>query len=257
MTRIGLFIPCYNCSDQVLRVLKKLDDLPEGVIDQTIVVDNCSKEDHQNKVVNFLMEKSKNNYFYFRNDDNFGLGHSFKNAWKYFLELDFDYMMILHGDDQGNPSDFLEELKRLKNSRKSDTVLLGARFHPRAKLIGYSAIRNIGNIVLNVLASLKFRKKIYDLGSGLNLYPLRVVPIQEIVALPDDIDFDFFILRNLLEKKVAIKFVPITWMSTDEKSTVNQWKVGWDLLCQIVFSPKRNLKGKQTSIEEIPWRRLV
>ena len=36
-----------------------------------------------------------------RNDDNYGLGGSHKVAFEYAVEHDFDYVIVLHGDDQG------------------------------------------------------------------------------------------------------------------------------------------------------------
>ena len=47
---------------------------------------------------------------------------------------------------------------------------LGSRFMKGSRIQGYSALRTFGNYGFNALFSVVARRKITDLGSGLNLY---------------------------------------------------------------------------------------
>ena len=46
-----------------------------------------------------------------KNRENYGLGGSHKVAFNYAIENNFDYIIVLHGDDQGSISDMIPVLK--------------------------------------------------------------------------------------------------------------------------------------------------
>ena len=72
----------------------------------------------------------------------------------------------MHGDDQADIEDFI----KVQNEVKNFEWIKFSRFHPKSKLLGYSKIKIIGNKFFNFLFSLILRKKLYDIGSGLDLY---------------------------------------------------------------------------------------
>ena len=74
-----------------------------------------------------------------RNDDNYGLGGSHKVAIAFARKHGFDYLIVLHGDDQGSISD-LQPYLAAGTHREVD-ALLGARFMRGATLQGYSLLR--------------------------------------------------------------------------------------------------------------------
>ena len=80
----------------------------------------------------------------------------------------FDYLVTIHGDNQGDIRN-LEHIFMSKEYIKYD-CMYGARFHPHSNLINYSKLRVFGNICFNMVFSLLLRKKIYDIGAGLNIY---------------------------------------------------------------------------------------
>ena len=60
----------------------------------------------------------------------------------------FDYVIVLHGDDQGDIHNLLPVLK--KGIYKKYDCCLGARFMNGSKLEGYSKFRSFGNVVYNI-----------------------------------------------------------------------------------------------------------
>lgn len=46
-----------------------------------------------------------------RNDENYGLGGSHKVAFDYALNNAYDYVVVLHGDDQGSIANLLPYLR--------------------------------------------------------------------------------------------------------------------------------------------------
>ena len=105
--RILLFIPAYNCEEQIVRVLSQLDSEVLSCIDEVIVVNNQSSDGTEEAVLGFKREHEDIPLKLFRNNENYGLGGSHKVAFNYCIEKGFDAVVVLHGDDQGNIHDFL------------------------------------------------------------------------------------------------------------------------------------------------------
>lgn len=100
-------------------------------------------------------------------------GGSHKVAFDYAIKNEFDYVITLHGDDQGDISNLLPHLKS-KEYEQYDRFL-GARFMKGSKLEGYSGFRTFGNRVYNILFSIGCGYKVYDLGAGLNMYKVAIL----------------------------------------------------------------------------------
>ena len=169
--KILVFIPAYRCEAQIRRVLEQFDARVQQWIDTVMVVDNQSPD----QTLEVAIERGKAvlthcNFIAWRNEDNYGLGGSHKAAFSYVIEQGFDYLVVLHGDDQADIHDLIPQLEA--GAHLDVDCLLGARFMRGSQLKGYSWFRTFGNRVYNGLFSLVTRRAIYDLGSGLNLYRL-------------------------------------------------------------------------------------
>lgn len=217
MSKILLFIPGYNCEKQIVRVLDQLDDEVMKHVSEIIFVNNRST-DHTEQVVLDYKKKKKLPLHILRNDDNYNLGGSHKVAFDYAMKNHFDYVIVLHGDDQGNIHDLLPSLKE-KEYEKYD-CLLGARFMRGSKLIGYSKFRTFGNRVYNILFSIVVHKKIYDLGSGLNMYSTKMLQNEFYYKFPDRLTFNYCMIMASHYYKHNISFFPITWREDDQVSNV-------------------------------------
>lgn len=127
MDKILLFIPMYNCENQIIRVLAQLTEEICGYLSEIIIIDNRSTDRGEANVRQYL---SKNRLSVktslLRNDENYGLGGSHKVAFQYAIDHNFDYIILLHGDDQGDIANILPYLKS-RVYQKYD-CFLGARF---------------------------------------------------------------------------------------------------------------------------------
>ena len=89
-----------------------------------------------------------------------------------------------------------------------------------SKLPGYSTFRTFGNRVYNILFSLACKRKIYDLGSGLNLYKVDMLRSGYYEKFPDDLTFNCCMLMALDFFQQDSKFFPISWREEDQVSNV-------------------------------------
>lgn len=219
--KILLFIPGYNCEKQITRVLNQIDSSVLNFVDEVIMVNNISTDGTEKMVIKFIQEHPEMPLKLLRNNMNYGLGGSHKVAFNYAIDNNFNYVIVLHGDDQGNVQDLLPVLK--ENIYKNYDCCLGARFMRDSKLKGYSKFRIFGNIVYNCLFSLVVRRKIYDLGSGLNMYNVNILKNKFYNKFPDKLTFNCYMILASHYYKHNILFFPISWREDDQISNVKMF----------------------------------
>ena len=216
--RILLFIPGYNCEKQISRVLETLTAEVMQYLTEVIIVNNRSS-DHTEAVVQVFAQTHPDlPLTLLRNNENYGLGGSHKVAFAYAKDRNFDYVIVLHGDDQGSIGDLLPVLK--SGVYKNYDCCLGARFQRGSRLQGYSRFRTFGNHVYNWLFSLALGRRIYDLGSGLNLYKVSMLSNGFYRKFPDNLTFNYCMILGLDYFRQKALFFPISWREEDQVSNV-------------------------------------
>ena len=219
MDKILLFIPMYNCERQITRVLDQLNDEVCQYISEVIVVNNRSTDNGEKAVMQYLETHEKScRISLLRNDDNYGLGGSHKVAFQYAIDNGFDYVIVLHGDDQGSIDNLLPHLK--SGTCRDYDCYLGARFMKGSRLKGYSAFRTFGNYVYDMLFSIGTGKMIYDLGSGLNMYSVSILKDKFYLKYKDNLMFNYCMILGSAYYKHKIGFFPILWREDDQVSNV-------------------------------------
>lgn len=239
--RILLFVPAYRCAPQIARVIRQLPAVAD-LVEEVVVIDNRSPDDTVERATAALRELEGVRWRVLRNDANVGLGGSHKVAIERGLSEGFDWLLVLHGDDQADVRDILPRLRA--NEHRDIDALLGARFQRGAELRGYSAVRTIGNRIYNALFSLAGRRRFHDLGSGLNLFRLTAFSDREHLRFADDLTFNYHLSLFMARRGWRIRFFPIIWREEDQRSNVKLVQQGLrtlGLLAAYVRSPERFL----------------
>lgn len=218
MHKILLFIPMYNCEKQITRVLSQINEENKKYFSEIIVVNNRSTDNGEQAVIDYCKEHPDLPIKLLRNDENYGLGGSHKVAFNYAIDNNFDYVVVLHGDDQGDISNLVPSLE--SKEYESYDCFLGARFMKGSKLQGYSKFRTFGNYIYNFLFTLGVGFNVYDLGSGLNMYKVDILKNRFYEKYIDNLIFNCFMLIGSSVYKHKIKFFPILWKEDDQISNV-------------------------------------
>lgn len=219
MNKILLFIPMYNCEKQIPRVLAQLTDEVCGYLTEVIILNNRSTDGGEQAVRDYLgAHPLPIPVKLMRNDDNYGLGGSHKVAFQYAVEQGFDYVIVLHGDDQGSIDNILPYLK--SGEYEKYDCFLGARFMRGSRLQGYSGFRTFGNRVYDLLFSLGCRYRVYDLGSGLNMYRTEILKQPFYLKYKDNLMFNVCMIMGSIYYGHSIRFFPIVWREDDQVSNV-------------------------------------
>lgn len=227
-----IFVPVFNCERQIIRVLKALQSVPDSVASQILVVDNLSSDQTVAAVHRAISERKMGPAIVLKeNGANLGLGGSHKVAFKYAAKHGYEFCVTFHGDDQADVGDLVRVLESGEFLKYDH--FLGSRFHKESVRERYSCVRLGGNLALNFLASLVTRFSISDLGSGLNVRRVKAVTDPKVDKLPNDLTFDVLLLLYALRKKQSIRFFPITWRHTDQKSNARVFRQGVALLIHL------------------------
>lgn len=189
MEKLLVFIPAYNCEKQVPRVLSQLLDARVAPwVGECIVVNNRSTDGTEEAVQDWRRRHPDAPVRLLRNDKNYGLGGSHKVAFGYAVAHGYDHLVVLHGDDQGAIADLLPILQ--DGTYKKYDCCLGSRFMKGSRIQGYSTLRVVGNHGFNALFTLVARRRITDLGSGLNLYDVASLKNGYYKKFPDTLYFN-------------------------------------------------------------------
>ncbi len=216
--RILVLIPAYNCEYQIGRVINQFNPTISPLFEEIMIIENKSKDQTINSAIKAFKKNQHLNGFICTNERNVGYGGTLKIGFNYAIEKNYDFIMILHGDDQGDVMDMIPYIN--DQSIKEYDCTLGARFHPKSKLENYSWFRTFGNKVYNMIFSIILRKKILDLGSGINIYKLDAFQEKDYQNFPNDLTFDYCGIISHSYRKRSIRFIPITWREDDQISNV-------------------------------------
>lgn len=229
-SRILVFIPMYDCAPQISRVLKQLAaSRVSRLIDGVVCVNNRSSDQTEAVTIEGLKNlKQIPCRTLLRNDDNYGLGGSHKVAIEFGKKHGYDFLIVLHGDDQGSINDLLPDLE---NGRYlNDDFLMGARFMRGSRLEGYSLLRSAANRAFNFLFSLISRRRLYDLGSGLNLFRLSAFDDDFHRHFADDLTFNYYLILTVAARPFRLRFFPLTWREDDQVSNAKLSRMGFQIL---------------------------
>lgn len=216
--KILVVIPTYNCANQISRVINQFDNSISELFSTVLVIDNQSKDNTVNSAIEAFKKNKQINGLVSVNKQNIGYGGTLKTGFKYGIENKYDFLLILHGDDQGKVINMVPYIN--DHSIKDYDCTLGARFHPKSKLENYSWFRTFGNKVFNKIFGICLNRKILDLGSGLNIYKLDSFKKRDFLYFTDDLTFDYCGMISHSFRSRKIRFIPITWSEEDQVSNV-------------------------------------
>lgn len=226
--KILVFIPMYNCEAQIGRVLSKFSKDVMEVISEIIVVNNRSTDNSEQVVLNFKNENPGIPIRLFRNNENYSLGGSHKVAFNYAIDNGFDYVVVLHGDDQGDIHDLIKYINTGEALRYDS--FLGSRFEKESKLVNYSSFRIFGNHVFNTFMSVVLGHRITDLGSGLNMYKVEYLKSKFYMPFINSLTFNVYLLIYGVYSKSDFAFFPLTWKEEDQISNAKFFKQSREIL---------------------------
>ena len=234
--KILIFIPAYNVEKQILRVLKRIpiEFLKEYFI-HILIIEDFSKDNTKQVIEDYIKTNENNNLMHLiKNEKNHGYGGVQKIAFKYALNNNFDYVIMLHGDQQYEPEQIPEFISNLLNSG-ADAVF-GSRFiNPKEPLKGGMPMhRYIGNRVITFIQNLIAGTKMTEFHNGYRSYKINVIKKINFEKNTNDFHFDTEIVIQMSRLNYVIKEIPIATIYADEESNLKPVPYGINVLLSTI-----------------------
>ena len=221
-SKILIFIITYNASFRVLDLIKKIPfDYLKKHDFKVLISDDKSNDDtinYINKGKNFL----KNKLLVKINSENVGYGANIKRCIKFAYKKNYDYVAMLHGDNQYNPKYIVKMLKILM--KESDvSAVSGSRMSKKINALkGKMPIyKFIGNIFLTKIFNLLFGTNFTDCHTGYWAYNLRKIKFFFFLKSDNKFCFDLDMRLLLTKENLSIKEIPIKTYYGSERSSMH------------------------------------
>ena len=230
--KIAIYIPTYNAGHTLPIVLDRIPEDIKSRVMEIFIVDNASPDNTYLIGVGYKNEKGLHNLSIYKNETNLGYGGSQKVAYRYAIERGYDVVVMLHGDAQYAPEKISYLLEPLENGEAD--MVFGSRIAGLPLSGGMPLHRFLGNKFLTALQNYVLGWDLSEYHSGFRGYScaaLRQIPFQ---ACSDFYHFDTEILVQFKLKGLRVIERPIPTHYGTERSYVNVWRYGFDILYTLI-----------------------
>ena len=233
--KILIFIPAYNVEKKIINVLQRI---PENIFDnffiRILIVEDCSVDKTKFVIDEYINSKSDGLIHLIKNEKNHGYGGVQKIAFKYAIDMKFDYSIMLHGDGQYAPEKIPEFISCLIETN-ADAVF-GSRFiNPKDALKGNMPLyKFVGNKALTFVQNLLIGSKMSEFHSGYRAFKIKSLESINFEKNTNNFHFDTEIIIQMLKKNNIIKEIAIPTHYGDEVSHLRSIPYGISVLISTI-----------------------
>lgn len=177
--RLSIIVPCYNEASTIAIILDKITDveLPHPIEKEIIVVNDCSKDDTDLMIREYMEDNPDAPIRYTRHETNKGKGAAVHTG---IMGATGDYLIIQDADLEYNPKEYGLLLEPIMSGDAD--VVYGSRFmggHPHRILFFW---HTLGNKMLTFFSNLFTNMNLTDAHTCYKLIPtnlIRQIPLKE------------------------------------------------------------------------------
>ena len=209
--RIIVTMPAYHAGQTLEKTYR---DIPEGLADEVLVVDDASKDD-TTEVARRLGLKV------FVHPANRGYGGNQKTCYDQAIAAGASIVVLLHPDYQYDPKTLTALVEPLRDGRADFTF--GSRFAHGAdpRKGGMPQYRYYGNRFTTAIENFLLGTHFAEMHSGLKAYTREFLERMDYHSYSDDFVFDSQLLIDAVLSGARVVEVPIPTRYTMESSSIN------------------------------------
>tara|TARA_B100000780_G_C21057033_1_gene424709 strand:+ start:232 stop:963 length:732 start_codon:yes stop_codon:yes gene_type:complete len=220
--KILVFIITYKASFRVLDVFKKI---PFKFLKQhkyTIYASDDASKDDTIFFLKKLKEKNKSKIIINENMKNLGYGGNIKKCIRYAYKNNFDFAVMVHGDNQYDPK-YIEKMLKILIKNKYDAAVSGSRMFKKIDALkgNMPIYKFFGNIFLTRLFNLFYKTSFSDCHTGYWAYNLNNIDLSLFNSLDQNFCFDIDLRLLLTKNKLKIKEIAIKTYYGSERSSIH------------------------------------
>ncbi len=227
--KVAIFIPTYNASKTLPLLIDRIPKEIKNKVKEIFVIDDASQDNTYLIGVGYKKLSGLNNLKVYRNEKNKGYGGNQKYAYQYAIDKGFDIVVMLHGDAQYAPEYIPALLEPFKKDRNI-ALVFGSRMKGKPLKGGMPLYKFIGNKILTFIENKVLRMNLSEYHSGFRVYNCKKLKEIPFHLCSGGFHFDTDILIQLRIKNFKIVERPIPTHYGDEKSHVNIWNYGLNIL---------------------------
>ncbi|MFO0925036.1 MAG: glycosyltransferase family 2 protein [Pirellulales bacterium] len=209
--KVVVVMPAYNAAATLERTL---NDIPEGSVDEIILVDDCSKD-------NTVELATKLGLTVVRHEKNLGYGGNQKTCYRLALDAGADVVVMIHPDYQydSRVTPVAVEILRLGIC----DCILGSRIRTRREATsgGMPIYKYIANRFLTLVENICLGQNLGDFHSGFRAYRREVLETIPWEKNSNDFVFDSQFLAQAVWFDFKLGDIPVPSRYFDEASSIN------------------------------------
>lgn len=209
--KIIAVMPAYNAAKTLEKTYR---DIPKGIVDKVIVVDDKSKD----KTVKIAKKLGLEIVIH---PQNRGYGANQKTCYTLALSQGADIVIMIHPDYQYDSKLTGELLRPIQQGRFD--VMLGSRIRTREEVLkgGMPMYKYIGNRSLTFLENLVLGQNLSEFHTGFRAYKKSILEKIPFHKYSDDFVFDQQILFGAVAVGAKIGEIPVPTRYFPEASSIN------------------------------------
>jgi 2-polyprenyl-3-methyl-5-hydroxy-6-metoxy-1,4-benzoquinol methylase len=211
MSKVVITMPAYRAEGTLA---KTVADIPTGVADEIIVVDDASPDE----TVRVARDLGVHVYVH---SDNRGYGGNQKTCYVRALEEGAEIVVLLHPDYQYDPKAVPLLIAPILGGYAD--VTFGSRFAGQSdpRQGGMPLYRFVGNRVTTIAENLMLGSRFTEMHSGLRAYTRQALLSLPFLRYRDDFAFDSQLLVDAATGGLRVVEVPIPTRYTSESSSIS------------------------------------
>ena len=190
--KVLVIIPAYNEEENILRVVRQLEDANTGC--DYVVINDCSKDNTPK-----ILDENKINHIDL--PVNLGLTGAVQTGYKYAYENNYDAAIQFDGDGQHLPEYIPALVKEIENGYD---IVIGSRFVDEKK---HMSARMLGSRLITAMIKLTTGQKINDPTSGMRIINRKLIKdyAYELNRKPEPDTLAYQMKKGFRVKEIQVK----------------------------------------------------
>lgn len=209
--KVVAVMPAYNAAKTLEKTVR---DIPKGVVDEIILVDDNSSDKTVRVAKKLGLEV-------ITHPQNRGYGGNQKTCYTIALSKGADVVVMIHPDYQYDSTLTGDMVKPIIENRVD--VMLGSRIRTRAEALagGMPAYKYIGNRFLTMTVNIVLGQNLSEYHTGFRAFSKKVLKKLPFHRYTDDFAFDSQILFGAIASGVRIGEIAVPVRYFEEASSIN------------------------------------
>ncbi len=209
--KIIVVLPAYNAEKTLS---KTINDIPLDIVDEIILVDDCSKD-------NTVDIAKRHNIKTIKHKNNLGYGGNQKTCYQTALKIGADIVVMLHPDYQYDPKLIRYFVDFIRDGYFD--VMLGSRIRSRKEAIagGMPKYKYYSNRFLTIIENIVSGQNLSEWHTGMRAYSSKVLKNIDFKNFSNDFVFDSQLLFTVVKKGYKIGEIPVPVKYFKDASSIN------------------------------------